>query len=129
MPVVPLRRNRDFVLLQAGQTLSAIGSQAASIAYPLLVLSVTHSPARAGVVGFASLVPSALFSVPFGVAADHWDRRRLMIGADVVRVLALGGLAAAIYAGGVAFWIIVVVAFVDGAAGTLFSIAQTAALR
>jgi MFS family permease len=80
-------------------------------------------------VGFATLLPSALFSAPFGVAADHFDRRRLLSGADVVRVLALGGLAAAIYAGDVAFALIVVVAFVDGAAGTLFSISQTAALR
>jgi hypothetical protein len=31
---VPLRRNRDFLLLQTGQLLSGIGTQTASIAYP-----------------------------------------------------------------------------------------------
>ena len=36
-----LRRNRDFVLLQAGQLLSSAGSQATAIAYPLLVLSTS----------------------------------------------------------------------------------------
>ena len=46
-------RNRDFVLLTAGQLLSTLGSQLTTIAYPLLVLVVTHSPAKAGVVGFA----------------------------------------------------------------------------
>ncbi|MGH2946421.1 MAG: hypothetical protein ACRDPC_09220 [Solirubrobacteraceae bacterium] len=57
MPVVPLRRNRDFVLLQRGQLLSSAGSESTAIAYPLLVL--TQSPAKAGVVAFARVVPFA----------------------------------------------------------------------
>ena len=50
MNAVPLRRNRDFVLLQTGQLLSTLGTQTASIAYPLLVLSVTGSAGKAGVI-------------------------------------------------------------------------------
>ena len=50
-----LRRNRDFVLLQAGQLLSSAGSQATAIAYPLLVLSMSGSPAQAGLVSFTKL--------------------------------------------------------------------------
>ena len=41
--LTPLRHNRDFVLFQSGQLLSAIGTSTASIAYPLLTLAVTHS--------------------------------------------------------------------------------------
>ncbi len=44
----PLRHNRDFMLLQGGQLLSTFGSSMSSVAYPLLVLAVTHSPAKAG---------------------------------------------------------------------------------
>jgi len=72
-----LRRNRDFVLLQAGQLLSSAGSQATAIAYPLLVLSTSGSPAQAGLVSFAELGASALLGLPAGVAADRFDRRRL----------------------------------------------------
>jgi MFS family permease len=125
----PLRRNRDFVLLQAGQTLSAAGSQAASIAYPLLVLALTHSPAKAGVVGFATLLPGLLVGPVAGAAADHFDRKRLMIASDVVRAAALGVLAATTFTGSVEFWMVPLVAFVDSAGSTVYNVASTAALR
>ena len=127
--MVPLRRNRDFVLLQVGQTLSAAGSQIVSIAYPLLVLAVTHSPSKAGIVGFATLLPGLVVAPVAGVAADHFDRKRLMIACDVVRACAMATLAALVITGAVAFWMIVVLAFVESSFGTLFNIAQTAALR
>src|SRR5207247_7556201 len=52
--LVPLRRNRDFVLLQIGQALSTVGSEASGIAYTLLVLALTGSPAKAGLAAFRS---------------------------------------------------------------------------
>lgn len=129
MSETPLRRNRDFVLLQAGEFLSATGSQSTTIAYPLLVLALTHSPAKAGIVGAARVVPFALFGLPAGAAADRWNRKALMIAADAVRVLAIGSLAATILAGDAVFWQIPVVAFVEGAGSALFAAAQAGALR
>ena len=66
MTAVPLRRNRDFVPLQIGQLLSR-RARVAAIAYPLLVLALTGSPAKAGIVGFARTVPVALFALPPGL--------------------------------------------------------------
>jgi MFS family permease len=126
---VPLRRNRDFMLLQTGQLLSQLGTSSSTIAYPLLVLAVTGSPAKAGLVGFARTVPWALFALPAGLAADRWNRRWLMIAADGVRVLAIGSLAATILLDRVVFWQIVVVAFVEGSGTALFSAARPGALR
>ena len=125
----PLRRNRDFVLLQTGQLLSDVGSQSTSIAYPLLVLAVTGSAARAGVVAFARTVAWTLLALPAGVAADRWNRRRLMLAADGVRVLAVGGLAAAVATGRAAFWTIALAAFTEGAGTSLFLAAQAGAMR
>ena len=129
MSRVPLRRNRDFVLLQAGQLLSSIGTESTTIAYPLLVLALTHSPAKVGVVTFARIVPYPFFGVLTGVAADRWNRRRLMIAADGVRVVAVGSLVATILTGHVGLWQIAVVAFVEGTASVLFYAAQSGALR
>jgi hypothetical protein len=126
---VPLRRNRDFLLLQVGQLLSDAGTQSTSIAYPLLVLAVTGSAAKTGVVAFARALPLALLALPAGLAADRWNRKRLMITADGVRVLALGGLAVTILAHRVAFWAIPLVAFVEGSGAALFAAAHPGALR
>ena len=125
----PLRRNRDFMLFQVGQLLSTAGTQSAVIAYPLLVLAVTHSPAKAGIVSFARLLPQAAFGVVAGVAADRWSRRRLMVSADSVRAVAVAGLAVAIVSGRVAWWQIPLVAFIDGSGATFFAAAQPGALR
>jgi len=127
--LVPLRRNRDFVLLQVGQTLSTIGSESTAIAYPLLVLAVTGSPAQAGVVGFARIVPWALFGVAAGVLADRLNRKRVMIVADVVRLVAVSSLVAALAAGHVSVLQIVLVAFVEGSMLVFFNIAELGALR
>ncbi|HKE97870.1 MAG TPA: MFS transporter [Actinomycetes bacterium] len=129
MTGVPLRRNRDFLLLQAGQLLSDAGTQSTSIAYPLLVLALTGSAADAGVVSFARTLPWALLALPAGMAADRFDRKRLMIAANGVRVVAIGCLAAAILAHRIAFWAIPPVAFAEGGGAALFAAAQAGALR
>jgi MFS family permease len=126
---VPLRRNRDFVLLQTGLLLSSAGSQMTSIAYPLLVLALTGSAAKAGIVAFARLLGMAVFSLPAGLAADHWNRRRLMIAAHAVRALVIGTLAALILLDEIVFWAIPLVAFVEGAGASVFSAAQAGAFR
>ena len=117
------------MLLQIGQLLSNAGTSTTSIAYPLLVLAMTHSPAKAGIVAFARTLPWALFTLPAGLAADHWSRRRLMIAADGLRVLAIGALAATILLDRIAFWEVVVVAFVEGSGAALFAAARPGALR
>ncbi len=42
---------------RVGQLLSTTGTATTTIAYPLLVLAATHSPAKAGIVAFARVVP------------------------------------------------------------------------
>jgi MFS family permease len=126
---VPLRRNRDFVLLQSGQVLSTIGSESTAIAYPLLVLAVTHSPAKAGIVGFARILPWALFGFAAGIAADRFPRKRLMIAGDVVRVFLMASIVVAIALGNISFAQIAIVAFVEGTMYVFFNIAEIGALR
>ena len=129
MSAVPLHRNRDFVLLQSGLLLSSAGSQMTSIAYPLLVLALTGSAAKAGIVAFVRLFAMAVVALPAGLAADHRSRRRLMIAAHGVRAVAIGSLAVLVASDEVVYWAIPVVAFVEGAGASVFSAAQSGAFR
>jgi MFS family permease len=129
MTTVPLRRNRDFMLLQAGQLLSRTGSNMSGIAYPLLVLAVTHSPAQAGIVQAARIAPFALFSSLAGVAADRYDRRRLMVWADIACAGAVASLVVAIAIGHVTFWQMFAVGVIDGAGSVVFGAAYSGAFR
>ena len=117
------------MLLQTAQLLSSGGSQITAISYPLLVLALTGSPAKAGIVGFARLLGSALFALPAGLAADRWNRRRLVIAAHAARALVIGSLAALILLDEIVFWVIPLVAFVEGTGAAIFAAGQAGALK
>jgi MFS family permease len=127
--LTPLRKNRDFLLLQSGQVLSTIGSESTAIAYPLLVLAITHSPAKAGIVGFTRVAPWAVFGLVAGLAVDRFPRKRMMITSDIVRACALASIVVAVALGHLTFAQIAIVAFLEGSMYVFFNIAEIGALR
>jgi MFS family permease len=127
--LVPLRRNRDFLLFQTGSLLSTFGSGISGIAYPLLTLALTHSAAKTGYVGAVEFLPLVILSVPAGVAADRFDRRRLMIASDAAGAIALAVLGMAVLRGHASFWLVVVVAFVDTSAAVLYRSGSSGAIK
>ena len=92
------------------------------------MLAETHSPAKAGVVGFAQTLPYMLFYLPAGALVDRWDRKRTMFVADGGRTLALGSLAIALALDDFTFAQVVIVAFVEGTLFVFFSLSESAAL-
>ncbi|MGI9596550.1 MAG: MFS transporter, partial [Acidimicrobiales bacterium] len=126
--VAPLHRNRDFVLFWSSQTLSTTGTRASSIAYPLLVLAMTGSAAKAGTVGFAQTLPFLLWFLPAGAFVDRLDRKRIMIIAELVRFGAMGSVAVALVLDGFNLTHILIVAFIEGSALVFFEVAEAAAL-
>jgi MFS family permease len=108
---VPLRRN---LLLWGDEVISTLGSQISLVAFPLLVLATTHSPAKAGLVGFANQVPVLAFYLPAGVLVDRHDRRTIMVASSIVGGLAMASVPIAIALGRLAFGQVLVVAFIAG---------------
>jgi MFS family permease len=124
----PLWRNRDFTILWSGQVISTVGTRVSSLAYPLLVLSLTGSPAKAGVVGFAQTLPFLVWFLPAGGLVDRWNRKRVMLLSDAVRGLALGSIALGLASHWLTLTQLVVVAFVEGTFYVFFQLAEGAAL-
>jgi MFS family permease len=125
----PVWRNRNFVLFETGRFLSSFGSSLSSIAYPLLVLALTHSPAKAGIVTFARTIPQPLFSLVAGAAADRGNRKRQMLLADGIRFVALATLGTLVLAGSVQWWLVAIVGLIEGVGSTTFMAASAGALR
>jgi predicted MFS family arabinose efflux permease len=124
----PLRRNRDFNLLWVGQVVSDLGANVSAIAFPLLVLATTGSPARAGIVAAAANLPLLLLAMPAGALIDRWDQKRVMIVADCARCAALASLGLAVALDTVTFGHIVAVAVVEGVGFVFFGVAEQSAL-
>jgi MFS family permease len=124
-----LWRNSAFNLLWTGQCLSDTGSAIADLALPLLVLQLTGSPSKAGLVGTAALTVTAACRLPAGALADRFDRRRLMIVCDVIRLAVNGALVWALLAGTASFALILVVVAGSAAATAVFSTTEYAAVR
>src|SRR6266567_753068 len=87
-----LWRNLDYMLLLSGQTISGFGTQASQLAFPLLMLALTHSPVQASIISGLRLVPYIILGLPAGAWVDRVDRKRLMIFCDIMRALALGSI-------------------------------------
>jgi predicted MFS family arabinose efflux permease len=126
--VPSLWRNRDYLLLWAGQTISTIGGGISDLAFPLLILAVTRSPAEAGIASGLRTLAYVCFSLPAGAFVDRWDRKRLMIVCDTMRALILGSIAFAAAIQRLTFAQICACAFVEGTFFVFFNIAEVAGL-
>lgn len=124
-----LWRNRDFNLLWSGQCLSDLGTAMSDLALPLLVLQLTGSPARAGLVGTVGLAVAMVCRLPAGVLADRFDRRRLLIVCDAVRLVGYAALAWAVMAKAATVPVILAVVVAGAAATAVFGTTEFAAVR
>lgn len=123
-----LWRNRDYMLLWGGQVISSTGTQVSTLAFPLLILAVTGSPAIAGFAGALRALPYLLFSLPAGALIDRWDRKRVMIVCDTGRALAMASIPVALLIGHLTVVQLFIATTVEGTLYVFFNIAEAACL-
>lgn len=123
-----LWQNRDYRLLWGAQAISIVGTQVSQLAFPLLVLALTGSPAQAGFVAAARTAPWLLFALPAGALVDRWDRKLVMILGSAVSAVALGSIVVAHALGALTIAQVAAVSFVEGTLALVFGLAETAAL-
>jgi DHA3 family tetracycline resistance protein-like MFS transporter len=100
-------RDRDFRLLWTGATASLIGDGAFLVALAWQVYVLSGGPAGMSLVGIAMTVPTIAFLLVGGVASDRLERRWLLVGADLLRALAVALLAGLTIGGQLALWHVV----------------------
>jgi len=112
-------RHRDFRLFWFGQLVSLIGTWMQSVAQAWLVLELTNSPFRLGLVGTLQFAPMLVLSFFAGALADRLPKRRLVMVSQSVlfaQALLLAGL---VQFGRVQYWHVAVLALLYGVANTV----------
>ena len=124
----PLWHNRDYLLLWSGQTISSIGSGVSELAFPLLVLALTHSPAQAGFASALRTLPYFIFTLPGGALIDRWNRKRVMILCDTGRAISMASIPVALVFWHLTLVQLYIVSLLEGSLYVFFDLAETASL-
>jgi DHA3 family tetracycline resistance protein-like MFS transporter len=118
--LTPLR-HRDFRLLWTGMCVSLLGDGVFLVAMAWQVYALSDAPTALAVVGIAMAVPTIALLLLGGVISDRYDRRTIMLAADVWRGLAVAALATLSFTGALELWHVAVLAAAYGAGTAFFS--------
>ncbi|MFI9011096.1 MFS transporter [Actinosynnema sp. NPDC053489] len=108
----------DFRLLWAARTISAFGTWLLVVAVPAHVFTLTGSVLASGAALAAEFLPPLLLGPLAGVLVDRWDRRRVLVAADVLRAAAVALLLFARDPG--TLWLVYVALVVESTGTVLF---------
>jgi len=110
----PALGKRNFRIFWLGQCVSLVGTWMQNVGQSWLVLELTGSPAKLGLVSALQFLPMMLFSLVAGPFVDRFPKRKTLVatqGALLVLALALATLTAT---GLVRYWMVLVLAFLLG---------------
>jgi MFS family permease len=109
----------DFRRFFGAQTVSQLGSWMQSVAQSWLVLELTNSPLRLGLLGALQFGPFLILSLVSGAIVDRLPRRRLLIVTQIIFAIQSFLLALLVWTGHGAYWWIALLATISGVANTL----------
>jgi MFS family permease len=95
----PLWRNLQFQTLWMGTTASSLGVSVAEVAYPLAILALTGSPAKAGLFAAVLTIGMLAGALPAGQLADRHDRRTIVVVSESARAAVTAAVAAGLALG------------------------------
>lgn len=121
-----LLANRDFRLLFAGRCVSLLGDGLFLVALAWQTYTLSNAPTALALLGIAMSVPLILLLLLGGVVSDRYDRRRVMLLADLVRAALLLLLGALAVSGTLRLWHMVVIVAIYGGAQAFFDPASEA---
>lgn len=87
-------RNRAFVCLWSGSTVSTVGDTCFNLAVVWIIFAQSHSALQTSLIQVVWHLDKILFGPLAGVLADRWDRKRILVSTNVLQALVVGALAA-----------------------------------
>lgn len=119
--------HRDFLKMWISQIVSSLGTAMSDFVLPLLVLSLTGSPARAGAVAAVEKIPYLVLAIPAGAILDRVDRRRVMVICNALRSVVLLSAGLYLHSGHTSLIVLIVLILLSGSCFVFFDVADNAA--
>lgn len=85
-------RNRSFTLMWIGQLVTEMGTSLTALASSIYVYKITGSALNVGLMMMASAAPSLVVGLIAGVFVDRYDRKRIMMGSDLIRAVLIAAI-------------------------------------
>lgn len=104
--IAPLRESSQYRLFYTGEAVASLGRQLTLVAAPVQVYAVTESTLLVGLLGLSQFPTILIGSTLGGLAADAWDRRRVLMAAQTALALIGLGLAVNASAGAPMVWVV-----------------------
>ena len=111
--------HRPFRIFFFAQFVALVGSWMQTVSQAWLVLQLTNSPFKLGLLGTLQFGPILLLAPFAGVVADRWPTRRLLIATQAVLACQAWALALLVLTGRTQYWQIALLGMVTGLANTL----------
>jgi MFS family permease len=111
---------RDFRLLWTGMTVSLLGDGVFMVTIAWQVYELSDAPAALSAVGLAMSLSQVVVLLLGGVASDRFDRRRVMLAADLLRAAVIGLLSVLALTGRLHLWHLFVLATLYGMGAGFF---------
>jgi MFS family permease len=124
-----LGTNREFTLLWFGVAISTLGGTSCTVAVPLLVLSISHSPSQLGFVTAIGMIAALAMHMPAGAIVDRFDKRNVMLGCEICSTAIQGLLAAAIITHEITVSRLIALTIIGAPFGAIFGAAHDPAVR
>jgi MFS family permease len=112
-------RHKNFRLFWSGQLVSLIGSWMQNVGQAWLVLELTNSSVKLGVVSALQFLPMMFLSFFTGPFIDYLDKRKIIIGTQVAFMILAFILAILDWTGTVRYWHVVILATLLGVVNTI----------
>lgn len=117
-----------FYALVVTQTFSLIGSRMTAVAIGIFIFQQTGQTAPLLLISFFNELPGMLFGSLAGVLVDRWNRKRVMIFADLGQAIGSVLLIASFRSGAFQLWHVYAVVFLQGAFAALQGPAESATI-
>jgi MFS family permease len=114
-------KSRIFASLWAASLVSNFGGLIESVGAAWLMTSLAPSPAMVALVQASTSLPIMLLSLPAGAVADIFDRRLIMLVAQIFLLFASGTLTTFAFMGRITPWTLLTLTFLIGCGAALYA--------